>query len=310
VAPPRAVPQAPAVRERVAQFGAGLLGIETTPAGWARSNADDRPGVILLNAGVIHRIGPHRMNVTIARRIAQAGYPALRFDLSGVGDSRSRGTASYDKAAVDDIRQAMDELGSTTGARRFLLVGICSGADNALNAALVDDRVAGAALLDPYSYRTRGFYLRKFAKRALNIKGTIASLRSRVASRLKAAIVPAESAAPVTPETKPAVPQYSRRFPPREVFAASLRRLLDRGTELLILYSGGLGEIYNYAGQFDDAFRPYGLAGRLRCHFVPDATHTYTEIATQRLLCDMLVTWVESVPRRPVTPGGADERAR
>src|SRR5689334_20064244 len=58
-----------------------LVGIVTTPA----ETRADRTGVILLNAGVVHRVGPNRLYVTLARRLAQAGLTVLRFDHSGIG---------------------------------------------------------------------------------------------------------------------------------------------------------------------------------------------------------------------------------
>ena len=45
------------------------------------------PTVVLLNAGIVHRVGPNRMHVLLARALAAAGIPSLRFDMSGIGDS-------------------------------------------------------------------------------------------------------------------------------------------------------------------------------------------------------------------------------
>ena len=59
------------VRERGVVFGDGrLLGVPTSPPDEAR----DRPCVVILNAGVIHRVGPGRLSVDIARRAAAAGF--------------------------------------------------------------------------------------------------------------------------------------------------------------------------------------------------------------------------------------------
>ena len=68
---------APKTSEQVVLMGAisSLCGIITRPAG-------DPTGlpIILLNTGIIHRVGHHRMNVTIARRYAALGHPVIRFD--------------------------------------------------------------------------------------------------------------------------------------------------------------------------------------------------------------------------------------
>lgn len=153
------------MRERVVKFGPQgiLLGIETLPDGLASDSV--LPAVILLNAGVVHRVGPHRMTVNLARRLAGAGFPALRYDRSGLGDSvpRSRGTATG--AAIADAQAAMDFLDKGSRLGRFVLGGLCSGADNSVRVALVDKRVVGIILLDPFGYRTLRFYVERIRQR-------------------------------------------------------------------------------------------------------------------------------------------------
>ena len=65
-----------------------LDGIITNPA--AAGPIDSSPGVILLNSGLVHRVGPNRVYVKLARRLAGLGLTVLRFDYSGVGDSPNR----------------------------------------------------------------------------------------------------------------------------------------------------------------------------------------------------------------------------
>lgn len=111
--------------------------------------------VLLLNAGVIHRIGPHRFNVKLARALARAGLPSLRLDLSGQGDSRLPAQPlPYPQQAVADLRAAMDHLQGLLGVQRFVIAGICSGANHGLAAADADPRVAGLWMLDTHLYPT------------------------------------------------------------------------------------------------------------------------------------------------------------
>ena len=76
--------------ERVVEFGDGvqLSGVVTEPSGPARST-----GVLLLGAGLLHRVGPARLHVELARALAAAGLPVLRFDYSGIGESEVRADA-------------------------------------------------------------------------------------------------------------------------------------------------------------------------------------------------------------------------
>ncbi|MGA8008355.1 MAG: alpha/beta hydrolase, partial [Thiomonas sp.] len=62
-------------------------------------------GVLLFNAGVIHRVGAHRVNVKLARALAADGIATLRCDLHGMGDSlRADGRLSYKDQVVADLR--------------------------------------------------------------------------------------------------------------------------------------------------------------------------------------------------------------
>src|SRR5262245_43008918 len=69
------------------------------------------PTVVLLNAGIVHRVGPNRMHVLLARALAAAGISSLRFDMSGIGDSPSRPeTATPLESAMSDIQDVMEWL--------------------------------------------------------------------------------------------------------------------------------------------------------------------------------------------------------
>jgi len=78
------------MREEAVLFGKtrSLVGIITDPH--TVVNAHNHPAIVLLNAGVLHRVGPNRLYVKIARKLASAGFVVLRFDLSGIGDSKAR----------------------------------------------------------------------------------------------------------------------------------------------------------------------------------------------------------------------------
>src|SRR5215472_19382863 len=74
--------------EEAVQFGSlrSLAGIVSSTS----EKNEDKPGVILLNPGIVHRVGPGRIYVKIARALAAKGFVVLRFDFSGIGDSAAR----------------------------------------------------------------------------------------------------------------------------------------------------------------------------------------------------------------------------
>ena len=57
-----------------------LIGVLARPSGEARGR---RPAVVILNTGIIHRVGQHRMYVAMARRLAAAGHVVLEVRLLG-----------------------------------------------------------------------------------------------------------------------------------------------------------------------------------------------------------------------------------
>lgn len=63
-------------------------------------------GVIVLNAGLVHRVGPFRLHVELTRRINATGYATLRFDLSTLGDSAAAPGSLTRTQQVEEIGRA------------------------------------------------------------------------------------------------------------------------------------------------------------------------------------------------------------
>src|SRR6185295_20136065 len=99
-----------------------LVGIVTDPPGFVPSRSAGGPlGAILLNAGVIHRVGPSRLYVYLARELAALGCVAARFDHSGIGDSTvRRDGSSFEESSLVEAREAMDALQESRGVERFV----------------------------------------------------------------------------------------------------------------------------------------------------------------------------------------------
>jgi len=123
-----------------------------SPAGTVVPLRAPLPTILLLNVGMNHHVGCHRLWVTASRAWAARGYQVLRLDSSGIGDSASRDMqaerALYSGQATDDVRRTMDVLENTQGAKRFLLCGLCAGAFMAYHTAVVDPRVVGVVMIN------------------------------------------------------------------------------------------------------------------------------------------------------------------
>jgi alpha-beta hydrolase superfamily lysophospholipase len=148
--------------------GCRLFGIAAHPTATER-----RPlTLVLLNPGAIHRIGPNRMWVRIARRWAELGVTTVRLDLLGIGDSDGESGryselgAFHQPEMIDLVRRALDALADEGLPRRFVVSGLCSGAYWAFHAALQDERVAAAVMLNARAlYWDEGLEVRREARR-------------------------------------------------------------------------------------------------------------------------------------------------
>lgn len=127
-----------------------------------------RVGVVIVVGGPQYRVGSHRQFVSMARALAAEGYPVLRFDYRGMGDSAGASRTFEDVDA--DIRSAIDALLRTApGVETVVLFGLCDAASAALMYAYRDARVGGMLLANPWvrtdagEARTylRHYYLRR-----------------------------------------------------------------------------------------------------------------------------------------------------
>lgn len=125
--------------------GAWLYGILSLPAAGATS----RRGVVIVVGGPQYRAGSHRQFTLLARDLAAAGIPALRFDYRGMGDSE--GDVQDFENVEDDLRAAIDRfMIEVPGLSEIVLWGLCDGASAAAMYAPQDARVAGLVLLNPW----------------------------------------------------------------------------------------------------------------------------------------------------------------
>lgn len=128
--------------------------------------------VVVVAGGPQYRAGAHRQFVALARRLVASGFPVLRFDLQGMGDSSGthRGYTQSEadiRAAVDALLQAQPQL------RRVVLLGECESASGILFYAWRDPRVQRAVLINPWVRTEEGraqaivrhYYLRRLLSR-------------------------------------------------------------------------------------------------------------------------------------------------
>ncbi len=270
------------VREEAFVVGgeAPLVGTLTRAAG---GRPPSGTAMILLNAGLVGRAGPDGLNAQLARACAARGVPALRFDYSGVGDSPPRrDRLPLHEGRIRETSAAVDAMEEETGADSFVLMGICTGADNAFQTALSDPRVQGLVLLDGYPYRTAGWWIRHYGSRLFRASSWKTLLTS--------------GPAPAGPDEVPegSWDGVARRIPSRTEMARQLRTLIERETDMYFIYTGGFRDWVNYAGQLAAAFRRVPFRGRVRVDYLPGADHVFRAEASRRILAERVLAWVEA----------------
>lgn len=123
-----------------------LFGILSLP----ERRSPSAPALLLLNSSANPRWGNARLAVDLARTLAEDGIATLRMDASGMGDaSLSTGEHGqpYSASVTADVMTAVAELEKHTG-RPVVVMGFCSGAYHALQAAVQEPQVHGLILVN------------------------------------------------------------------------------------------------------------------------------------------------------------------
>ncbi len=253
-----------------------------------------QPTVVILNSGIVHRVGHHRMYVTMARQLAAAGYNVLRFDFSGIGDSPSRsGDLSPIANFQMDIAEALDWLEASCGASNFVLVGLCSGADTALQYGHSDKRVVGLVLLDPTIPPTARFYLHYIGQRLIRLRSWLSFARGRgriwqdMVERISLAVAGKRSG------SRTSLIDPGMRGQLERVYVS----LGARGARLLVVLTGDASQgRQSYREQLLDAFPNVPFEDKLSLEHFRSSDHTFTSDADRERLNELVLTWIGATP--------------
>jgi dienelactone hydrolase len=282
--------------ERAMAFGAGgnLVGVYTEPG--PEVALPGAPAALMWNVGIHHRVGPYRIQVDIARELAQRGIASLRFDLSGMGDSEVRQESRTDQErALDDIRDAMALLEKRRAIRRFVPIGFCSSVDSVHALSLADERVVGACFIEGYAYRTPGFWLH-YPTRVLDTlrwkRRIIRKLPMLISSLGTKRIV----IDPIEEERAALGPIFARQYPSRVQFGGDVHRMAARGARLLFVYVGGDTD-FNHAGQFEEMIGGLPPGGNVEVTYYGGADHTFFRSEDRRRTVLRVADWaVQTFP--------------
>jgi len=275
------------MQETVIQFGPndGLLGILTTPAEFERvANA---PIAVVINAGIVHRVGPFGLHVKMARQLAEAGISTLRLDLSGLGDSLPRTEKlGGQNRAVLDVADALNFLQANYDTDRFVVIGLCSGAYNAHQVAVNDDRIVGAVFMDGIVFRTMGYFWRHTVGRLFKPRTYRNAIKRRMLDRNQPWI--AEDAGAELAESE----FFFADDIQRSEITNQLNDLIQRDVSMLFLYTAGYDDICGRS-QFREM---YGISpdDQVQVEYFPKSEHTFRIVENRNAACSRVATWYQA----------------
>jgi hypothetical protein len=285
-----------------------LVGIITKPS--VPESGGTLPVVVLLNAGVVHRIGPSRMSVRIARRLASYGYVVARFDHSGIGDSGiRRDRLTWSESSIEETRQVMNDLESRFGATRFILAGLCSGAQTAFKTACADERVVGTVMINSQGLdlsaewnrfvKNRSWARHYWTRSLKDPKAWIRALKGRIQYRRLVRVL---------------VDQVKDRVaPPRQVknvsvqLSEQLHSLLDRPIRFLFVHSHGDHSVDYFDVFTGECLERLRSAPGYRNETVKRTDHTFTLLGNQRELLDVIEDWFRAWRRESLATAGSTQ---
>ncbi len=303
----------PGVQESIHQLSEtpDLFGIVTRPI----TDDSSKPWLVLLNAGSAHRVGPGQLHVYLTRSLASRGFPCLRLDLGGVGDSAADATQvennAYADTAFRDVSLVCDYLKGLHPTRPIVLVGLCSGAYTAFQSAvqLPHPSLIESILLNPLTffwedgmsltdaptqhlrvwhfYRSRMFDLASWrrllsGKTTLGIKGAARQILTKLLPKPKAAT---EQITPVRRAT-----EYGH--PAQPDLIGDLTRLAEANRKLALFTAESDPGHFLLMNQAGRKAKQMMRAGQLQCFTIPDADHIFSSDASRLALNQALAGYL------------------
>ncbi|OAF13596.1 hypothetical protein AYJ54_43490 [Bradyrhizobium centrolobii] len=277
--------------ERVAHFGPekALVGIVAEPAEQPNEN---KLAVVILNTGTIHRVGHHRMYVSMSRKLARTGCTVLRFDFSGLGDSSPHlSDQPLLQSNLADIGTALEWLQTTRGVSRVILVGLCSGADHAILYGFSDPRIVGLVLIDPYIPPTARYFLDYLSRRLRDVRSwrNFRLHKSKLVRRLY------EHLSQVL--HREGGPQHLvyQGVDARDSLEKAYEASAQAGVKLLVICTGRHhAPRQTYREQFISAFSKVSFGASLHLEFFQDADHTFSSVKSRSELDELVTSWCKT----------------
>ncbi len=263
-------------------------------------------GVLMMVAGgPQYRIGGHRQLVLWARKFSSQGFPVMRFDFSGMGDSYGEYVEFEDTEA--DIRVALDRFfAETPTLKQVVLWGECNASSSSLLFAHKDSRVKGIVMINPWVRTEQGqakavvkhYYLDRLKQRSFWVK--VFSLKFDFIGSMKSALkmislARGQSTSSLQASKKPAKIDVNRSKPLPDRMLDGLSRF--KGQIMLVMSGRDM-----ISKEFDDllqavpAWQEHLAACAMVRHDLQYADHTFSTSAWREQVAEWGIDWLSSLP--------------
>lgn len=305
-----------AVRETIHQISStpDLFGIMTEPV----ERPTSLPWIVMLNAGAAYRIGPGRIHVAMARQLAALGYPCLRLDINGIGDSVTadpeKENDSYAATAFRDVGLVCEYLHAQQPARSIVLLGLCSGAYVAFQSAaqLPHSAILESILINPLvffwregmtindtntdqlvAWREYWNAIFKWSQWKMLLTGRtrtgFAGSLKRFAGHVKPRFLSSGRHAPLKEKS---VPQSGCAHPARKDLSGDLSRVAAAERTLAMFVSDNDPGYFLLMYQARRKATQLMKQGRLQCRFIHQADHTFSTAQARQTFYQSLTDYL------------------
>jgi pimeloyl-ACP methyl ester carboxylesterase len=271
----------------------------------ANQSDTELPTILISNTGANHRVGNHRLCVSMARTWCARGFRVIRYDRPGTGDSQTqpggRENDIYSSSGISALQSLMDFCRDDHDATRFILAGLCSGAYFSYQTAIIDERVKGLLMINPLTYHWRegdsvarperrttykstNFYLgavtktetwRRLFRRQIDLGGIASTLGNRVLQRASS-------------QWRTSLAWALRHEAAVSPVGQTFLDLEGRGVDVFMIFDAAEGGIDLMEEHMQKNAGLMRSRLRFRLEIIPGADHTFTPLWSQTHLINMI----------------------